>query len=226
MNCEKLVQLSTALVICLLAYFIISLLQCFWWVNYQSTVILRSQELLNWIKLKYEGHWGQMTVIFSSSSMLKLSCLICMPSIVQQPSQFPLAILQKQKMDSREDLTTPASQSREDAWSEVPSWIDSITWVEAHRQADDQHHKAHSEGFQASGDWVVIRVHYSQDTHNQCSSSDHLRYRERGISLLSDTFNCTLQYVLFSKSQSYPDQNTGADYNIFTFTGTLIMLLI
>lgn len=46
---------------------------------------------------------------------------------------------------SRKNFSTPACKSREDSRSQVPGWVDSVARVEAHRQANDQHHEAHSE---------------------------------------------------------------------------------
>lgn len=77
---------------------------------------------------------------------------------------------------SRENFSTPACKSCEDARSQVPGWVDSIARVEAHRQANDQHHEAYSEWLQTSWDWIVVGVNYGQDAHDQCSCSNHLRY--------------------------------------------------
>lgn len=77
---------------------------------------------------------------------------------------------------SRENLRTPACESREEARSQVPGRVDSIAGVEAHGQADDQHHEADSEGLQTSRDWVVVWVDYGQDAHDQCSCSNNLTH--------------------------------------------------
>lgn len=74
----------------------------------------------------------------------------------------------------RENFWTPASNSSENTWSQVSGRVDSVTRVETHWQSNDQNHKSHSEGLQALGDGVVIRIHNCQDTHDQCCRANDL----------------------------------------------------
>lgn len=78
-------------------------------------------------------------------------------------------------LDSRENLPAPACKSREDARSEVPGWVDGVARVEAHRQADDQHHEAYSERLQAWRDQTVVWINYGQDAHDQRRRPNDLR---------------------------------------------------
>lgn len=78
-------------------------------------------------------------------------------------------------LDSHENLPAPACKSREDAWPEVPGWVDGVARVEAHRQADDQHHEAYSEGLQAWRDRTVAWIDYGQDAHDQRRRPNDLR---------------------------------------------------
>lgn len=68
---------------------------------------------------------------------------------------------------SREDFGAPASNGSEKAGAKVPSRVDCIARVEAHGSANDQDHKAHGEGLQASGDRVVVGVNNGQHTHDE-----------------------------------------------------------
>lgn len=77
---------------------------------------------------------------------------------------------------SHENFAPPACKSREDARPQVPGRVDSVATVEAHGQADDQHHQAHSECLQISGDWIVVGVDDGQDAQYQRRCSNHLEY--------------------------------------------------
>ena len=78
-------------------------------------------------------------------------------------------------LDSRENLSAPACKCREGARSEVPGWVDGVARVEAHRQADDQHHKAYGEGLQALRDRIVVWIDYGQDAYDQRRRPNNLR---------------------------------------------------
>lgn len=78
-------------------------------------------------------------------------------------------------MHLRENFTPPTCQCREDARPQIPGRVDSVATVEAHRQADDEHHQAHSERLQASRDWLVVRVDDGQDTEDERGRPDHLQ---------------------------------------------------
>ena len=67
---------------------------------------------------------------------------------------------------SREHAAAPARQRREEAWPQVPGGVHGIARVEAHGEADHQHHQAHREGLQARRDRAVVGVHDGQDTHH------------------------------------------------------------
>lgn len=77
-------------------------------------------------------------------------------------------------MHLRENFNAPPGHGSENTWSEVSGRIDSITWVEAHRQANDQNHKSHSEGLQPLRYGVVVRVHNSQDTDYKSCCANYL----------------------------------------------------
>lgn len=74
---------------------------------------------------------------------------------------------------SRENLAPPPCQCREDARPQIPGGVDSVAAVEAHGQADDEHHQAHCKRLQASRDWMVVRVNDGQDTEDQRGRADH-----------------------------------------------------
>lgn len=74
----------------------------------------------------------------------------------------------------RESLAPPTCQCREDARPQIPGGFDSVAAVEAHGQADDEQHQAHSERLQAPRDCVVVRVDDGQDAEDECSRPDHL----------------------------------------------------
>lgn len=78
-------------------------------------------------------------------------------------------------MYSRENFVPPTCQRREDARPQIPGRVDSVAAVEAHGQADDDHHQAHSQRLQASRDWVVVRVYDGQDTEDQRGRPDNLQ---------------------------------------------------
>lgn len=76
---------------------------------------------------------------------------------------------------SRENFAPPPCQCRKDARPQIPGRVDSVAAVEAHGHPDDEHHQAHSECLQASGDWVVVRVDDGQDTEDQRGRPNHLQ---------------------------------------------------
>ena len=78
----------------------------------------------------------------------------------------------------RENCAAPASHSGENTWPDVSGRVDSIARVEAHRQSNDQNHKSHSEGLQTLGDGVVVWIHNSQNTNNECCCANNLCWRE------------------------------------------------
>lgn len=77
-------------------------------------------------------------------------------------------------VDLREDARSPACYSSEESRAEVSGWVDSVARVKAHRKANDQDHKANSEGLQSLRDGVVVRIHDSQDANYERGSSDDL----------------------------------------------------
>lgn len=81
----------------------------------------------------------------------------------------------------REDFRAPASQSSEKTRAKVTGRVDSIARIEAHGGPNDQDHKAHSEGFQASGDRVVIGVNNGQYTHDEGGCANELQSGENKI---------------------------------------------
>lgn len=93
-------------------------------------------------------------------------------------------------LNSRENFTPPACQSREDARPQIPGRVDSVAAVEAHRQADDEHRQSHGERLQASGDRVVVRAGGGQDAKDQRGRPDHLQQQlgEAGKTFPSDIF--------------------------------------
>ena len=78
------------------------------------------------------------------------------------------------KPDSREDLHAPASHRSEDTWPQIPGWVDGVARVKAHRQSNDQNHKAHSEGLKPLGYGVVVWIHNGQDAYDQGCRSNEL----------------------------------------------------
>lgn len=78
-------------------------------------------------------------------------------------------------MRLREDFYPPAGQCGKKTRSEVSGGIDCVARVETHRQADDQNHKAHSEGLQSLWDGIIVGIDDGQDTNDQCRRANNLQ---------------------------------------------------
>lgn len=77
-------------------------------------------------------------------------------------------------VDLREDTGSPACYRCEDSRAEVSGRVDSVARVKAHRQSNDQDHKANSKSLQSLRDRVVVRIHDSQDADYERGCSDDL----------------------------------------------------
>jgi len=95
----------------------------------------------------------------------------------------------------RENFAAPPGDGGEKTWSEVSGGIDGIAGVEAHRQADDQNHKSHSEGLQSLGDGVVVWIHNSQNAHDQRRCADDLCWRDKKMEKITVSWTPELYHL-------------------------------
>lgn len=74
----------------------------------------------------------------------------------------------------RENFTTPSSNGGEKTRPEISSWVNCITRIEAHGEANDKNAESHREGLKTLGNRVVVGVHNGQDADNQRCCAYHL----------------------------------------------------